>query len=152
VINAKKSQVMDYKNLTAPCGKDCFNCPLYTGEENRENRAGFLKRYNLREDQFLCKGCRNNNGYCPGLEILKIDGNCKLYACTQIKQVEYCFECSEFPCPKLQPVGDRADRVPHALKIFNLCMIQKHGLEKWATMHSKRILTDYYTKNLDSCM
>lgn len=38
---------MNYKNLTAPCGKDCFNCPLYIGEENRENREAFLKRNNI---------------------------------------------------------------------------------------------------------
>lgn len=96
---------MYYKNLTAPCGKDCFNCPLYIGKENRENREVFLKR-----------------------------------------------NSSEFPCAKLQPLADRAERVPHALKIFNLRMIQKMGVEKWATEYSKQIFTDYYTRKLDSCM
>lgn len=143
---------MDYQILTAPCGKDCFNCPLYTGEENRENRAKFLERNNLQPDQFECPGCRINKGYCPGLEILKIDGHCKLYACVKDKNVEFCFECNEFPCPKLQPLADRAERVPHALKIFNLCMIQKMGVEKWAKEHSKEIFMGYYTRKLDSCM
>lgn len=124
---------MDYKNLTASCGKDFFNCPLYIGEENRDNREKFLERNNLKPDQYMCKGCRNNDGFCPGLEILKIDGHCKLYACVKDKNVEFCFECNEFPCPKLQPVADRAERVPHALKIFNLYMIQKMGVEKNST-------------------
>jgi hypothetical protein len=143
---------MDYLKLTAPCGKDCFNCPLYIGEENKENRENFLKRNNIPKDKFMCKGCRPNNGFCPGLEILGIDGHCKMYQCIQTKKVEFCFECDEFPCPGLQPVADRAERVPHALKIFNLCMIQKHGVEKWATEYSKQIFTSYYTRKLDSCM
>jgi hypothetical protein len=143
---------MDYKNLTAPCGKDCFNCPLYIGEVNRENREAFLKRNNIPADKFMCQGCRPNNGFCPGLEILGIDGHCKMYKCVKEKNVEFCFECGEFPCAKLQPLADRAERVPHALKIFNLCMIQKMGVEKWATEHSKQIFNDYYTRKLDSCM
>ncbi|NJK87241.1 MAG: DUF3795 domain-containing protein [Bacteroidales bacterium] len=83
------------------------------------------------EEKYPCKGCRENNGYCPGLEILGIDPNCRMFACIQSKKVEFCYECDEFPCERLQPVSDRAERVPHALKIFNLCMIKKHGLEVW---------------------
>jgi len=41
IINNLKFQAMDYRNMTAPCGKDCFNCPLYTGEEN------FLVKQNI---------------------------------------------------------------------------------------------------------
>jgi hypothetical protein len=143
---------MDYKNLTAPCGKDCFNCPLYIGEENKENRKKFLERKNISDDKYRCKGCRENKGYCPGLEILGINPNCKTYKCVEEHKVEYCFECSEFPCQKLQPVSDRAEHVPHALKICNLVMIQKMGLEKWAKEHSKRIFVDYFTRRLDDCM
>lgn len=143
---------MDYALLTAPCGKDCFNCPLYIGEENRENRQNFLKRNNIPEDKFQCNGCRPNNGYCPGLEILGIDGHCKTYACIQSEGVEFCFECDEFPCIRLQPVSDKAERVPHALKIFNLCMIKKMGIEKWASQHSKKILNQYYSVRLSDLM
>ena len=38
---------MDYQLLTAPCGKDCFNCPLCIAEENRENREAFFKSNNM---------------------------------------------------------------------------------------------------------
>jgi len=143
---------MDYKNLTAPCGKDCFNCPLYIGEENKENRENFFRSRNIPSEKFQCKGCRANNGYCEGLTILGIHPECKTYECVQQKNVEFCYECDEFPCFRLQPLADRSDRVPHALKIFNLCMIQKMGVEKWAVEHSKRIFAEYYTRKLDSCM
>ncbi len=143
---------MDYRNLTAPCGKDCFNCPLYIGEENSENRKAFLQRNNIPDEKYRCKGCRDNDGFCPGLEILGIDGHCKMYQCIRSKRVEFCYECDEFPCPRLQPLADRAERVPHALKIFNLCMIQKMGVNEWAKEYSKQIFTGYYMRKLDSCM
>jgi hypothetical protein len=143
---------MDYENLTAPCGKDCFNCPLYIGEENRENRENFFKSRNIPLDKFQCPGCRENNGYCPGLEVLGIDPNCKTFKCIQSKGVEFCYECDEFPCFRLQPVADRSDRVPHALKVYNLCMIKRMGVEKWAREHSKKIFNDYYTRKLNEFM
>jgi hypothetical protein len=31
-------------------------------------------------------------------------------------------------------------------------MIQKLGVEKWATEHSKRLFTEYYTRKLNSMM
>ena len=143
---------MDYKTLTAPCGKDCFNCPLYIGEENKANRDAFLERNKIPADKFQCKGCRDNKGYCPGLGILGIDPHCKTFDCVQSHKVEFCFECEDFPCERLQPLSDRAERVPHALKIYNLCMIKKHGVDKWAKDHSKKIFVSYFTRKLDSCM
>ena len=143
---------MDYKRLTAPCGKDCFNCPMYVGEENRENRKRFFEAKNIPQEKFQCLGCRDNKGFCPGLPILGINPNCKMYQCIQEKKVEFCFECDEFPCFRLQPVSDRSERVPHALKIFNLCMIQRMGVEKWGAEHAKRIFNDFYTLKLNDLM
>jgi len=143
---------MDYKNLTAPCGKDCFNCPMYIGEENLQNRRNFFISRNIPEEKYQCRGCRDNNGYCPGLEILGINPECKTFKCVEEKKVEFCYECDEFPCFRLQPVSDRAEKVPHALKIYNLCMIKRLGVEKWAKEHSKKIFLSYYSRKLNECM
>jgi len=143
---------MDYRNMTAPCGKDCFNCPLYIGEENKENRREFFERGNIPDEKYRCLGCRDNKGYCPGLEILGIDPHCKTYQCVQEHKVEFCFECGQFPCFRLQPVADRAERVPHALKVYTLCLIKKMGVEKWAEELSKKIFSDYYTRKLNDFM
>ena len=33
---------MDYKQMTAPCGLDCFNCPMYlANEKDRYNNIRF---------------------------------------------------------------------------------------------------------------
>ena len=34
---------MDYKQMTAPCGLDCFNCPMYLANENEEMRTAISK-------------------------------------------------------------------------------------------------------------
>jgi hypothetical protein len=52
-----------------------------------ENREAFFKRNNIPEDKFQCIGCSPNNGFYPELEILGIDGHCKMYACIQGKGV-----------------------------------------------------------------
>lgn len=125
---------------------------MYTGEENKENRKKFFESRNIPLDKFQCKGCREHNGKCQGLTILGIDPNCKTFQCVQKKGVEFCYECDEFPCFRLQPIADRSDRVPHALKIYNLCMIKRLGVEKWANEYAKEIFSSYYTRKLDECM
>ena len=46
--------------------------------------------------------------------------------------MEFCGDCADFPCPKLAPVADGADRFPHNLKLYNLCRIKAVGFERWA--------------------
>ena len=29
---------MDYKQMTAPCGLDCFNCPAYLAKDNEKKQ------------------------------------------------------------------------------------------------------------------
>jgi hypothetical protein len=96
--------MMNIKELTAPCGIDCFNCQVY--EDNitpqmREYLSGVLKKP---EDEVACKGCRKQGG-------------CAMYP---------------FPCEKFIPSADQAEKYPHNLKVFNLCRISGAGLEKWA--------------------
>jgi hypothetical protein len=35
------------------------------------------------------------------------------------------------PCSRLNPAADRANILPHNLKAFNLCCIQRQGLAAW---------------------
>jgi hypothetical protein len=45
---------------------------------------------------------------------------------------DFCFECSDFPCNKLQPLAEGAPRYPHNLKVYNLTAIKNCGIEAWA--------------------
>jgi hypothetical protein len=69
---------------------------------------------------------------------------CATYVCAEKKGVEFCFECGEFPCSKLLPVADGADRYPHNHKLYNLCRMKLVGIDKWAEEESMDIRVKYF--------
>ncbi len=139
---------MDYRLMTAPCGRDCFNCPLYLAKENEGLKSYFVKTYGMESAKTGCDGCRSIEGRCYFLQKLGFSEECKIYRCVQEQKVNFCFECAEFPCEKLQPLADRADKFPHNLKVYNLCLIQKLGLENWAAK-AKEVFDSYFKAKLD---
>ncbi len=143
---------MDYKNLTAPCGRDCFNCSFYLATKNEKYRIMIATKLNLEPEKVECKGCRNIEGDCQILKNYGFSGKCKIYKCAASKNVEFCSDCSDFPCDLLHPLADGADRFPHNLKVFNLCMIKIMGLENWAKNKSKQSFDRYYNDKLDTCV
>jgi len=114
------------KLLTAPCGLDCFNCELYRNNLTDEIRNMFSVKLGVPPAEVECKGCREQKGERSGFP------RCKTYDCANKMEVDFCFECEDFPCSKLQPALDGADRFPHNIKLFNLCRIKAVGLEEWS--------------------
>ncbi|HII94005.1 MAG TPA: DUF3795 domain-containing protein [Methanosarcina sp.] len=143
----------DLRELTAPCGLDCFNCPFYLANDNEEIRKQIQSTisetgYNLSDQEAVCKGCRRENGMIPirrtnGLEL------CKVYKCISSKDIESCADCSDFPCDNLQPWADLASMVPHNIKVYNLALIRKMGWEKWAQEKAKSVREAYFTHKFD---
>jgi hypothetical protein len=150
----------DYKNLTAPCGIACFECAAYIANSNEAIRKRISEGLGMDYEKAGCPGCRNKNGIGFLSEknnvfphgnciLLREDGKCKIYLCNEKKGTHNCSECDNFPCDKLQPLADRANMIPHNLKVYNLSLIKKIGLEKWAAEKAGKIWTDYKTKKLD---
>ena len=163
---------MNYTKMTAPCGLDCFNCPVYlitSGKDPRKNIIirfltktvlktilllfGKSKSQNIRnlkmfdnvmktpKEQSICKGCRNEGGFCS---LHGTSEPCNVYRCTKEKNITFCYECSDFPCDYLHPYSDMASIVPHNTKVFNLCLIKKLGVDKWAKEKAKNVKETYY--------
>ncbi|VFQ44795.1 DUF3795 domain-containing protein [Desulfoluna butyratoxydans] len=141
---------MDYFQMTAPCGLDCFNCHFYLARENEEVRAAVEKmseEYNVPVEIMLCKGCRHHDGKIPLQKHLFGDSHrCAAYECSKIKEVDFCGDCDEFPCDNLHPYADRAAELPHNMKVFNLCLINRMGLENWAKSKALNVRETYFTK------
>jgi hypothetical protein len=118
----------DLKSVTAPCGIDCFNCELFESNcaNNPEIVARLSKAMNLPAEKVGCKGCRVQGGCRLHWN------NCDTLDCVTAKGVDFCYECSDFPCRKLQPVADEAIRYPHNIKVYNLSRMKSAGIEKWA--------------------
>jgi Protein of unknown function (DUF3795) len=124
-------------NLVAPCGIDCGICELYTCRNDARLFSALMLR-GIPMDKIPCDGCRSIGGNCP-----VIKGECETSKCVTEKKVEYCFECSEFPCAKLQPSSKKANVLPHNMKVYNLCTIKRDGVEAFVEKSSE-IKKRYY--------
>jgi len=141
---------MDYFHMTAPCGLDCFNCHFYLAREDREamNTVEELSRqYHVPVEVMLCDGCRAHNGRIPLQRYAFGEAHrCAAYECSQARGAQFCGDCDQFPCDNLHPYADRAGDLPHNMKVFNLCLIKKMGLEKWAESKAAQVRKTYFTK------
>lgn len=147
--------------MTAPCGIPCFECTAYKAKSNEIIKKRISETIGLDYNKSDCEGCRNRNGIgflseknnvLPEGKCLLMNekGECFIYLCAENKQIHNCSECNDFPCDKLQPLADKSNRIPHNIKIFNLSLIKKIGLEKWAREKAGKIWSDYMTKKFDS--
>jgi len=132
---------MDYQQMTSPCGLDCFNCPVYLANENGKLRAVIAERFVIPEKEAVCQGCRNEGGM---IAFLGMTEPCNVYRCIKKKGLQFCCDCSEFPCDHLHPYADQATVKPHNTKVFNLALIKKMGLEAWAKEKAKSVKETYF--------
>jgi len=114
--------------LLAPCGIDCGICELHVCKDDAVLQDQMISK-GIPKDKIPCAGCRAVKGRCPVLP-----STCSTYKCVKGKQLDYCFECDEFPCIKLHPVADKANHLPHNLKIYNLCQLMNQGPEAFIEM------------------
>jgi hypothetical protein len=101
------------KKLIAPCGMNCGLCLHYLRAENK------------------CPGCysgRKVNGGCI---------KCGIKLCKK-RQGEYCFECSEFPCERLNRLDKRYRERYGMSEIDNLSMIKVKGMDYFLSQEEKR--------------
>ena len=63
---------MDYTQMTAPCGLDCFNCPMYLANKNEKLRNVIAERLNIPLEKAVCGGCRNENGTIAFIMFLNL--------------------------------------------------------------------------------
>ncbi len=131
--------------MTSPCGLDCFNCPMYLANDDPELRTEISKKTKLPYQKAVCEGCRNANGI---ISFLGSTEPCDVYKCTDHKGIMFCSECSDFPCDHLHPHADQALVRPHNIKVFNLCLIEKMGLEQWAKNKAKSVKEKYFKGKL----
>ena len=127
------------KELTAPCGLDCFNCELYEDNMTAELSGQISARMGMAAEEISCKGCRVQDA-----KHFHLPQGCATLDCVKARGIDLCCQCTEFPCLYLAPTADQAGRYPHNMKVYNLCRIKKVGLEKWADEEAGQIRTKYF--------
>ena len=141
---------MNYLKMTAPCGLDCFNCHFFLARKDKEAMNTVEKlsvEHNIPVAVMLCNGCREHEGQIPlQKHVFGEAHRCAAYECSKEKGVNFCGDCEQFPCDNLHPYADMAGYLPHNIKVFNLCLINKMGLEKWAESKASEVRKVYFTK------
>ena len=117
---------MDKNILEAPCGIHCGLCALHQAISDEKLKTQLAERLNLALEKVACPGCRPIDGHCP-----VIGEQCATWVCSKEKGIEFCSECTEFPCVKLMPCADRASKLPHNIKIFSLTLRKTKGASEW---------------------
>jgi hypothetical protein len=121
----------DKLQLVTPCGYCCLSCPSYE-KSTCTDEAAFQKeaaRADMTVEELLnykCGGCRPMQGRPHG------DALCQTYdCCVNVKGLDFCYQCPDFPCLKLAPVSAGAEVRRHNTKIYNLLMLKKLGLDEY---------------------
>ncbi len=99
----------------AVCGLDCSECNFFqarTDEEKAKKIVKWMKeKKNIDVDisDVGCAGCRGDKSehHSPDCAILK--------CCVDQRGLDYCCECSAFPCVRLTERTDQSERYTKAL-------------------------------------
>ncbi|MDR3540612.1 MAG: DUF3795 domain-containing protein [Desulfosporosinus sp.] len=120
----------DVFTLVGPCGIYCGDCEAYKAKGDPVIMEYLISR-GFKKEKLPCPGCRPNSGNCVAIEE-----TCETYTCVTEHNVDYCYDYKQFPCSKLNPSADRANILPHNMKVFNLCCIKQQGVENFLEKHS----------------
>ncbi len=95
-------------SLIAPCGMNCAICRAYLRDKKK------------------CPGC-NGGDINKSASCLK----CKIKNCEKLKEgkLEFCYECNEFPCPRIEQIDKRYITKYLMSMIDNLEQIKNLGME-----------------------
>lgn len=97
-------------------------------------------KWGVPKDEIPCKGCLRQDG-----KHFHLPEGCATLDCVKAKGVELCCDCNDFPCAYLAPTADGAAQYPHNIKVYNLCRINKIGLERWIEEEAGQIREKYFT-------
>ncbi len=105
--------------LIAPCGMNCGICVAFFGYTMKGEKR-----------KHACKGCRLRSSLCAFIK--------KQCAKLATRQIEYCFECTDFPCENLTTL-DKRYRTKYSMSMIeNLEYIQINGIKQFLKHEEER--------------
>ena len=120
---------MNYRSLQGRCGCFCGNCEIYIAYSTRDKKTlERIARDNLEKigkavspEKVKCLGCK-------GQTSSRWNSRCEIRSCADDRGLEFCYQCSEYPCPTLEKHFDR-----HPEACANLKTISKIGPDAWVS-------------------
>ena len=107
------------EELIAPCGMNCGICLGF---------FGYTMSGKKRKNE--CIGCNPSGKSCAHLKKF----------CEKLtkKEIEYCYECKDFPCIHLEKLDQSYQKRFNMSMIENLRMIKKHGMDAFLKEQEKK--------------
>ncbi|MFW9828924.1 MAG: DUF3795 domain-containing protein [Candidatus Thorarchaeota archaeon] len=118
------------------CGLYCGACFIMNAY--RQNRNDCLPEEwvsPLDNKEIKCHGCKSEIIFenCRGCEIRK---------CAQSKDLEFCNECSQFPCEKIKTF-EKMNLKHHEVALFYFDRIKEAGIQEWLKEQKERWSCSY---------
>lgn len=109
------------EQLIAPCGMNCAVCSAYIAQRLDLKKKGIRRTY--------CVGCRPRGKNCTFMS----------HICKKIGEglVKYCYECPQFPCPRLKRLDKRYQKYNVSM-IDNLNFIKEQGIDKFLAKEAEK--------------
>ncbi len=136
---------MDSILLIAPCGMVCSDCPMHLAKDFPGLKISLSDKLGIPIEEVACGCCREEH---EAINSPKKTSPCDVFTCSQEKGIQFCCDCEDFPCERYQPYVDRAAEVPHNLKMYNLGLIKKLGVEEFVKNHAKQAREIYFKGKL----
>jgi len=105
--------------LIAPCGMNCGICVAFFGYTMEGKKR-----------KHICPGCGSRASLCAFIKE-----GCRKLATNQI---EYCFECTDFPCANLKTLDNRYRNKYGMSMIENLDYVKENGVEEFLKHEQER--------------
>jgi len=125
------------KWIISVCGLNCAKCDIYEASHGNQKMLNEIIRWfrkernkTLKPEQVKCNGCRGSltDHWSP---------DCKMMLCAGKKEVQYCFQCKDFPCKILNEFS--SDGVPHHKRtVENLKKMQEIGVDAWVREQKRK--------------
>ncbi|MBT8171564.1 DUF3795 domain-containing protein, partial [Candidatus Bathyarchaeota archaeon] len=108
--------------LIAPCGMNCNVCSNYLAMENDTKSKGVKLPY--------CIGCRPREKKCSFVRK----------KCKKVlnHEVEFCYECNDFPCQLIKKLAIGYEKFYHMNMIDNLNYVKENGLAAFLDFEKKK--------------
>ena len=101
--------------LFSACGLNCGLCPRYYTDGSSR-----------------CPGCGGEN-------FLETHCSCSILPCCERRNIEYCFECDEFPCKKYDGADLSDSFITHKNQFKDLEKAKRIGMDEYAKDQSEKI-------------
>ncbi len=121
---ANESTRIPDKKLAAVCGLFCPACHVFIGtHEDPARLMAMAQRFQMPLEEMQCNGCRSEK------RCFFCETKCTMAKCAAEKGVDFCGDCTEYPCNDLKEFQLLA---PHRIELWkSQARIKEAGYEKW---------------------